>query len=526
MSINIIEWLKTSGGAWVLRVTPDDAAFSHAVINVIVADNDGKEVRAEVSALPNFGATTTGTIALDIATRGGFVDGDGAKHFPLLGIVPKGRGKSYDSLAFRLTPNDNFDETYDFRVYDFEVIERLDTGSEQIVEGPYQVSLAPDALGISRESMFIGDVLAKYSDRFEAIFNEDNYDDLGDEIGANPDLQDFLFGTERKQGNATVPNAFMFNPSGDDLSAVTYLREGSDGFMVDDGQGGKRSMTRVERIAAEKALLIKGYSGIVDPRITDKKQVEIDVILDGNQDPDVKNAMADLAKDIRKDFMTIVDTGFTGNYSQALDFRQNTFTVNSKFVAIFTQDAVVYDEYSGRDIKVTSPYFLASKIPSVDEEYGIHWPFVGPRRGSISGQKSVSWFPTEPQKEQLYKAQINYIEQDPRRTKFGSQLTSQVTVSALSNISIMRTLLRIQRDIEKLAEDYPFEFNDTETYDSFQYSLNSYVDKWVKNRACEYITATVYASEYDKQQKIARVKVEMKFTSLIERIFIDLIVNR
>lgn len=521
MAINIIEWLKTSGGAWVLRVTPDDATYSHGIIGVNVVDNDGiNEVTPFVRSIPL--AVSKATLALYLSANA-----DGAD-FPLMAIVPKGRGKSYNDLAYRLTVNDNFDETFDFRVYDFEVIERLDNGAEQLVEGPYQVSLTPDALGLSRESMFIADVLGKYSDRFEVIFDEENYDDLADALDINPDLADLLFGSQLKRSGALVPNGFDF-VAGDDLSQITYMQEGSDGFIVPANGGSEpvdRPMTRVERIAAEKALLIKGYTGITDPKLTDKKQVEIDMILDGNQDVDVKNAMADLAKDIRKDFMTIVDCGFTGSYSQAVDFRQNQFTVNSPFVAIFAQDAVVYDEYTGRDIKVTSPYFLASKIPSVDEEFGIHWPFVGPRRGSISGQKSVSWFPTEPQKEQLYKAQINYIEQDPRRTKFGSQLTSQVTVSALSNISIMRALLRIQRDIEKLSEDYPFEFNDAETYDSFQYSLNSYVDKWVKNRACEYITATVYASEYDKQSKIARVKVEMKFTSIIERIFIDLIVNR
>ena len=50
--------------------------------------------------------------------------------------------------------------------------------------------------------------------------------------------------------------------------------------------------------------------------------------------------------------------------------------------------------------------------------------------------------------------------------------------------------------------------------------------KWVANRTCKSISGSVYASDYDRQQKIARVKVEMIFTGLIERIFIDFIVNR
>jgi hypothetical protein len=224
--------------------------------------------------------------------------------------------------------------------------------------------------------------------------------------------------------------------------------------------------------------------------------------------------------------MGIVDTGFQANPQQALDFRKNVMQVSSYMVAIFTQDFVVYDEYTGKDIKVTSPYYLASKIPSVDESFGLHFPFVGPRRGTISGFKKMSFNPTEPWKEQLYKKQINYVEADPKRVKFGSQLTSQTIVSALSNINNVRALLRIKRDVEELAEDYQFEFNDAQTLGAFQYNLNGYLQKWISNRACTSIKGTVYASAYDQQQNVARVKIELVFNSVIERILIDLVVNR
>jgi hypothetical protein len=138
----------------------------------------------------------------------------------------------------------------------------------------------------------------------------------------------------------------------------------------------------------------------------------------------------------------------------------------------------------------------------------------------------LSFNPTEPWKEQLYKKQVNYVEQDPKRTKFGSQLTSQTIVSALSNINNVRALLRIKRDVEELAEDYQFEWNDNLTLSAFQYNLNGYLQKWISNRACTSIKGSVYASAYDKQQKVARVKIEMVFNNVIERVLIDLVVGK
>ena len=74
-------------------------------------------------------------------------------------------------------------------------------------------------------------------------------------------------------------------------------------------------------------------------------------------------------------------------------------------------------------------------------------------------------------------------------------------------------------------KNYQFEFNDDITITNAQTALNSYLNQWISNRACDNITGTVYASDYDRQQKLLRVKIELVFNSIIERIAIDLIVN-
>lgn len=295
------------------------------------------------------------------------------------------------------------------------------------------------------------------------------------------------------------------------------LKYGNDGDLDTD--------SRAKRKEATDKLLIRGYTGIVDNRLLDKKLLPIDMVLDANYSLSVKNAIVQLC-DMRSDFMGILDLGFSATPEQTLQYRREKLPVSNFKVALFSQDFIVSDdEFTGRKMKVTPPYFLASKIPQNDDNFGIHWNFVGPRRGTISGFENLSYSPNPEWKEQLYKAQVNYVEQDINRTKFGSQLTSQTIVSALSNINNVRALLRIQRDVERLMEDYQFEFHDSYTLNSAQLALNGYLSQWVSNRACDSINGSVYASEYDRKQKLLRVKVELTFNSIIERIAIDLVVS-
>ena len=295
-------------------------------------------------------------------------------------------------------------------------------------------------------------------------------------------------------------------------AAINYLANGSDGVWA----GGN----------SEESLLVNAYSGITVPAILDKRQYPIDVILDSNTSSAVKNAMSDLAGAIRGDCVALIDTGFQANVSDTIDYRVNSISMSDRNTAIFAHDFIVFDSFNGENIKVTTPYFLASKIPVNDDTQGIQYPFVGPLTGAISGFEAINFLPNEAEKENLYKKQINYVERDPKRTNLGSQLTSQTANSALSDLNNVRALLRMVREVEEMMSDNRFKFNDQITLDDMNYDLNNYLQKWKNNRTCSSIAGTVYRSDYDRQQKIARVKIELVFTGIIERVFVDWVVNR
>jgi hypothetical protein len=173
------------------------------------------------------------------------------------------------------------------------------------------------------------------------------------------------------------------------------------------------------------------------------------------------------------------------------------------------------------DIPVTAPYFLAMKIPFVDAQYGIQYPFVGPNRGTLTGFNALDWNPDEYQKEALYDAQLNYIEQNYKTTKFNCQLTTQFKTSALSNINNVRVLMQMIREVEELAVNYEFEFGTTTTLNSFNSQLNNVLADYVTNGACSTCTGTAYQTAYDKQQKTCRVSISVVFNNIIERILVE-----
>ena len=312
----------------------------------------------------------------------------------------------------------------------------------------------------------------------------------------------------------------FFNTSLINFDATVKLLLGSDGSFTYNSLTDNRT-----RSEAVRRQLIKAYNGTLNPDVLNKDLYQFNVVLDARYHNDVKKAIVELARSMRQDFLFFAnDAGpeYTVTPQDTLEWRQNQFNVNSEFVVIHGQDLTYYDEYTGKDIRFTPTYVLASKLPRQAVQYGLHYPIAGIRRGLIDGFKNISWTPNEAYREKLYKAKVNYIQRDSKTTRFNSNLTSINTVGAMSYINNMFTLLDIKRGCEELLVNYQFEFNDDETIVSLQSELNNYVAKYISNRSCESVAVEVYRSEYDKSQRIIRVKVSIKFNGVIERIVLNL----
>ena len=548
---NVIRWLRAGGTALCVRVLPyieKDAAdrplqqSTYAAYILEVGLKQGtttKEVklrtrvlgdgRGALSASTELAVRDDASLQSIVLAQPDDIEADGFRYHPLLVIRGNDRGELYNSYGPRIELNTSLDETYTHRLYDLSIY-----SSASKMEESFAVSLYPEATTASGQSQFIVDVLANYSNIARALFSEDGYDAVCTYINADPVAAKKLDILTLQERSVSVPETLH---TGVTVSAGSADLSPTPEIFRPMGGGNDGDWTGPNSL---ESLLYKAYSGSGDfvnestgankydtyfSDAWDKKAYPIDMILDANYPTSVKVAISNFAR-TRGDIFSILDVGFTGSPGQAIKVRQDTLTLNTFFTAIFVQDFIVTDEYQGSDIQVTPTYFLADKIPANDAEFGIHWPFVGPRRGSVKGFKSMSWAPNAAYREELYKAKLNYVERDTRLTRFNTQMTCQFANSALSDISHVRTLLRIRRDLEALSENYQFEFNDATTWSSMQYAVSNYLQTWVANRALESATGTVYASAYDKQQRIVRIKVEVVFTGLIERVMIDLVVNR
>ena len=549
---NVVKWLRAGGTAICCRVLPyieKDAAdrplqqSTYAAyiieIGVKVDTTAGKQIRVRhrtlgdgLGALP---AATELSVRDDISLskivllQPDDAEADGFKYHPLFALRGRDRGAYYNKFGARFELLNGLDETYEHRLYELSLYSSPSKADETFI-----VSLYPEAATISNASQFLPKILAEHSNIARAVFSEDGYDAICAYINPDPVVTKKLDILTLQERDVSVPEALH---TGVTLTANSADLSPTPEIFRPFGGGNDGTWSGPNEL---ESMLYKAYSGSGDfidsatganmydtlfSDAWDKKAFPIDMVLDANYPLSVKTAISNFAR-TRGDLFSILDVGFTGSPGQAIKFRQNQLTLNTFFTAIFAQDFVVDDEFQGGEIQVTPTYFLAEKIPATDIAFGIHWPFVGPQRGSIAGQKSGSWWPNAAYREELYKAKLNYVEKDVRLTRFNSQSTCQFANSALSDINNVRALLRIRRDVENMMETYQFEFNDAVTWDSMQYNLTAYMERWVANRCLESYNALVYASKYDRQQRIVRVKVEVVFQGVIERVMIDLVVNR
>ena len=507
-------------------------------------------------------------------------------------FLPKGSGPWYNKLAVSLTYENAYNNTYpDWSMFTLSVIEK--STSSEIVRESFDVALDPDAISGTKESLFIEDVVNRYSSYLTCVANYDNLqnfidtklkvtdgegntikDEDGNEIVPSTDkvvkyifnqitldeLNVATFGEDYKNseyadyvykdlmsaigydsqlchldttlndstGEVIYNDPFVseFYYQTVDTNAVFYLAGGTRGH----GWGYETIDPDTDETVTTATLtqaLTRAYNGTTDPLVTNTQTCVFDIMMDANYDITVKDAMSDLAALTRGDCITILDMNHDcANASQAVAKRKDQMQYNTYFTSIFSQTLGINDEWTGKPVRVTPTFFLATKIPQNDAAYTEIYNFVGPRRGTIAGFRDVSWLPTEPEKTELYKNQINYIEQDTQATMFATENTSQKITSPLSMIHAVRSLLKLKRQMEQTARNYRMEFSTDDIRGHLQEALNNIANNKVLAGGYDYISPVVSASAYDRQQKICRVKVDLAFTDIMERFVFEFVVNR
>jgi hypothetical protein len=574
-ALNTWRWLA-NGKAYCLAVTNDDtisnnglngAAYANAIYgiglkktnedvtvdeldeatNLTVQKTYKKiEVKNRIKNIPSVGSSSfnemigyqsnpDGTEFTMNIDNGDNVDSDGFKWFDIFLVYYKGRSEYGNKKAIRISEATQYKTLNpDDVIYTFEIISKSDGYDE--IQRSYFVSVNPEARTYSKESLYISDLLGAYEEDLRVYSNPTFLTAVEEYMGGSFNASLMSINKPVIWGYSKLDefrkNGYIIQTSVTE-NGVTTIH--SDRYDTSHENKNNKFDTSILLKGGTKGLMTKpivnqllenAYYGFVDSLILDTELCEIDVIIDANEAASVKTAMEQLAIN-RGDCVYISDLGFSRTFKEALDKRLRTYTSATEHTAYFGQDLVVDDPFFSRNIRVTSTYLLSDIIPRNDTKYSISKNFVGARRGIINGTAidGYSWFPTEPQREELYLNQVNYIIYDGE-VYFDSQLTSRRDGTALSNLSVSRAIMRMRRLAKKAAKYTKHEYFTEDTYREVKKAIFNNLKSFIEDGSVETMRIDVYASKYDKIQKLLRVKIIVKFTDIIERILISFAISR
>lgn len=445
---------------------------------------------------------------------------DQGKIQPFIIFYPLGRGSYYNSMRIdmRLSSrsiheDSDFDKVLILDIYDV-------SGGNILKVESFEVSFNPNKKDLSGDSMFIQDVVNRYSNYLRISCDPEKFNSTANfcsNIHSDIELLFAKYKLRNSLSNTALPPKF---------------EHGDDGNIFDS------SGNLNQEIATN--ILVRAYTGtIVNPAaedqsqpyessVLDREMVLIDLIFDAGYSRDVKVAILDLIQARHNDCFGIIDLGKNKSAEAAYKARTDASGVgkpfNTPYIAIYEPYSVVYDAYSGRDVEISPVYHAARAYALTDRDYGRWYAPAGIVRGMCPEVKKL---PYNLNRETAYQDlfvnyNINPIIQNRDGFVIWGQSTSYLKTSKFQDVNVVRMILRIRRDLEIALRDYIFELNDAETWDRVSSAVNGYMGNLVSQQAIEDYSASVYASDYDITQHRLRVDVMVQPKMVIYQILLSI----
>jgi phage tail sheath protein FI len=194
----------------------------------------------------------------------------------------------------------------------------------------------------------------------------------------------------------------------------------------------------------------------------DVEQLDVNILINGGYtDVAIQAAMNTLAVQ-RADCIAILDTPATEqSVSNAISFRRNDLQIDTSYAALYAPDYFILDKYSDRRLYVPPSGFIAAAYARTDREFDTWWAPAGPNRGKLS-VLGVRYEYNQGDRDALVDNQVN-----PTRVIRGTGIriwgadTLQVQSSALSNVSVRRLMLFLEKSLSLAVLYSVFDPNDS-----------------------------------------------------------------
>lgn len=240
--------------------------------------------------------------------------------------------------------------------------------------------------------------------------------------------------------------------------------------------------------------------------IYDLDRYKVDFICDCGYPTNVKRAITDLVE-YRGDMVFIADLGGEklSNTSDIISKASDIFDSDheSKFVAIYHNVFDIYDPYSGKQITVTMPLLLASRLVTHIAN-GAGRPFAGILHDITFPEiikNSVNYIPRitpdEDQKQKLIDANVNYL---AIYNNLYVMDTMYVNQSNYTQLSYLSNIMGVQQIIKKIRDKCPatrytfLDGNDLEKYIDDAMSVVNNYNSFFKSISINYMADESYES--------------------------------
>jgi hypothetical protein len=287
-----------------------------------------------------------------------------------------------------------------------------------------------------------------------------------------------------------------------------------------------------------KIVTVYPYDGIMST-----SRYPIDFFLDANYDYDAKIAIADWCQNRKHDFVLYLDNGTSDNmitkassYITKVDMDEATNYWNVSIDAYYGK---IKDPYNQRIIEVTSTYNLAKNLPLHWKTYdGKHIPYAGSLYGVIDSYLPNSVFPLMDKDidadhmDQCIAEHINYAQINSKGDVIRGTQSSRYptigdadTMSNLTELNNAHIVLDIKKDVEKLLENFAYNFNEDEDVIKFNRRAEVITAKYAAAQVKK-ITANFERTDEEAEYGILHLYITVVHKSLVKIAIVDIDVNR
>ena len=470
---------------------------------------------------------------------------DGSIDVPLFTVAPLGRGES--SIRIRIVPEYASNRyTYSFLQYSFEVED--DLGADESIA----FTMNPNVI-INNVSQAMNPKIKSNSKQVQVQL----YDSIdvivralaetatinGVAISAADLLNiDFINGYNLK-GNTRLGNIVTSLDATEDGSdnwttnAPSDIKDrlvdisGTAGISLINGSNGSMGSRPIKNTEEYTKMLLGTWGKTTGstnyrPEIYDLDMFKVDATFDNNYPMEVKKQIINVAE-FRGDMMYFADLN-TDCYDLFSIVDRAAEIPRSRYVAIYHNFFYTYDPYTRREIKVTMPFLLATKMVAHINS-GVSSPFAGiANKMTFDGdiiKESINFLPFAipgaDDKQTLVDNNVNYITYYDNIPTMDTMYTNQEQYTQLSYIN---NVMNVQQIIKRLRSECPrdrYTFVDGENLDKYLEDVNARLNEYqsqFSSLTCQYM----YDEKYELN-KIFYATLVVKFREFFDEEYFKII---